>query len=265
MATPYFAVLGPVEVTRAGRPIPLPGVRTRSLLAALLISANQAVPVDDLIEAVWDRGSPTHPRSALQNAVFRLRGALGDALTLESAGAGYRLWVDDDQLDLLQMERALQIARGESAMWELEKIVRLWRGTPLSNVDSKVLRRDMVPRLTDRYLTAVERWAELCLQHGRHEAVAENLPTLMTVNSYREKLIGYLMVAYFQDGRSADALLLYERTRRSINENLGIDPSTSLQQLHIRILRRDEEPTLNFPLPTLGQNLQAHSNSIPSA
>ena len=76
-----FRILGPLEVSEAGRSLPLGGSKQRALLALLLLSPNEPVSIDKLIEDIWAEQPPKAGRKSLQVHVSRLRKALG-------AGAG---------------------------------------------------------------------------------------------------------------------------------------------------------------------------------
>ena len=50
-----FGILGPLEVSRAGRAVPLGGPRQRAVLALLLLEANRVVSLDRLAEDIWGK------------------------------------------------------------------------------------------------------------------------------------------------------------------------------------------------------------------
>lgn len=243
-------VLGPVEVLRGGAAVALPGRTTTIILAALALSPNRIVPGGTLIDWVWGARLPARPRGALQSGVSRLRRLIGENL-VETAGFGYRLRASADQLDLVRFDeltglaaRAADDGAPERALISLDRALRLWRGFPLSNVDSPALRRDMLPSLTERYLRAVEQRSDLCLRLGRYSAVAQELSVVVPQHPFHERLAGQLMIALVKSGRRAEALAAYERLRRSLAEELGIDPGEALQALQGRILRAEDGPLM---------------------
>ena len=108
-----YRILGPLEVRDHGRELPLGGPQQRTLLAVLLLNANQVVSVDALIEALWDEEPPPDARGLLRGCVTRLRRTLsGDgAHALVTRPPGYLLDVRPGELDLdrfLELERAAQ-------------------------------------------------------------------------------------------------------------------------------------------------------------
>lgn len=242
-----FRVLGPVEVLDAGQPVPLSGTTTLTLLAGLLTSPNRVVPAHTLTEWVWGAALPAHPRAALHSGVSRLRRVVGPDI-VETRAWGYRLRIDACHLDLLHFDRLLAaadeaVAAGlaDKALTALDEAVGLWRAPLLGNIDSPTLRREVLPRLTDRYLGAVEERAELRLQLGREGALAEELSEAVRAHPFRERIVGQLMVALVRSGRQVDALAAYDTLRRALIEELGIDPLPALQDLRVRILRADPD------------------------
>jgi predicted ATPase/DNA-binding SARP family transcriptional activator len=232
-----FRVLGPLEV-RWGESLVTMRGSDLNLLAALLMSANRAVSVDSLTEMVWGERLPMHPRAALQNRISRLRALMGDQIFQTSPG-GYQVNAGIDELDLLQFNRLLAEASkapDDVSVASLEQALSLWRGSPFSNVDSPALHRELVPQLIERYLAACEEWAELCLRLDRGSAIVEKISVLVSAHPFRERLIGQLMRALCHGDRRAEALSVYDKVRRSLREELGVDPSPTLQKLHLEIL-----------------------------
>jgi DNA-binding SARP family transcriptional activator len=243
----YFRVLGPVQVFRDGEPVRVVGGTTLTLLAGLLTAPNQIVPVDTLSEWIWDGKTPRHPRAALQNGMSRLRRLVGGDC-LSTFAWGYCLTTDADHLDLLEFDHMVSAgadadARGESeaALAAFGKAIKLWQEAPLCNVDSPVLRQEAVPILTERYISAAERWADLCIRLGRSETATAELRGLVRRYPFRESLVGCLMVALASSGSPAEALSVYHAALRALRGELGINPSKELQSLYLDILHECSE------------------------
>ncbi|NUS64836.1 MAG: SARP family transcriptional regulator, partial [Saccharothrix sp.] len=110
-ATVRLAVLGPVEVVRGERPVPVPGPQLRCVLAVLASEAGRVVPVGRLAEALWDV-PPATARGTVQVYVSRLRKLLdGPDVALVSTGGGYRLDIDPHHVDLHRFREAVARAR----------------------------------------------------------------------------------------------------------------------------------------------------------
>ncbi|HEY7143280.1 MAG TPA: BTAD domain-containing putative transcriptional regulator [Streptosporangiaceae bacterium] len=240
-----FRVLGHVEVMRGGKPVALSGRYSVNLLAGLLLSANQPVGYDRLAAIVWGDSLPASPAGALQSLMSRLRRGLGGD-TIQTLSTGYRVSVAGDALDLLRFEQLIAVAQaalaGDSpdrALAAIDQALDLWNLPVLANVQSDILLRDGVSFLTERYLSAQEKRAELRLKLGHYRAMIAELKGLVSAHPFREVLVGLLMLALYRSHRQAEALVAYRGLQQSLREGLGLDPSQPLQRLHLSILQRD--------------------------
>jgi len=228
-----FLILGPVDVLEGGRAVPLPAGKPVALLRALLLNRNRVVSVEDLIDELWGEDPPETAAKALQGHVSQLRKALG-ADRLSTKPPGYRLRVDEGELDLDRFEQLVRdgrerLAAGDTraASRELESALGLWRGP--------------APGLEERRLAALEDRIEADLALGRHAQLVGELETLVAREPLRERLRGQLMLALYRSGRQADALEQYRQTRQTLVDELGIEPSQALQELQRAMLRHDPE------------------------
>lgn len=257
-----YRLLGPVALLRDGEPVPVGGSTTLTLLAGLLLSADQVVSGERLAQIVWAERQPARPRSALHSAISRLRRSVGGGV-LEGVPTGYRLRVGPDRLDLSRSTRLADAAdaaqrhgRLDEAASALREALALWRGRPLGNIESAALQADAAG-LAEKHLALHERHADLCLRLERHAAVVELLTPLVAAQPFRERLVGQLMLALFRGGRQAEALAAYEALSRSLREELGIFPSAWLRDLHVRILRADDGLEREHPSMTARQPADA--------
>jgi DNA-binding SARP family transcriptional activator len=123
-----FRILGPLEVLDGGRALDVGGAKQRSLLAVLLLNANQVVSSDRLIDALWGEQPPGTAGKAIQIYVSQLRRVLGKK-RLETKAPGYLLRVDGDELDLYRFETLLTQAKEtdpEAASAKLHEALALW-------------------------------------------------------------------------------------------------------------------------------------------
>ena len=249
-----FGLLGPLLVRRAGVVTTIRSGRQRALLAALLLNANQAVPVQELSLVLWGADPPPSARVTIQNYVKRLRNALevdGDARIVTVAD-GYLIRVEAGELDVSRFEAAQDRAREaarhgawELAAAELRDAVALWRGEPLAGVPSQRLALRHVPRLAELRMQAVEARVDADLHLGRHGQVIPELLRLADAHPLRERMAALLMLALYHDGQQGEALAAYQRTRRVLIEELGSEPGPELRQLQRQILAAD--PALTGP------------------
>lgn len=239
-----FLVLGPLQVFDGGRAVPIEGRRLREVLACLLADPNQIVSVDSLVDRLWPRRPPGRPAAAVQVYVGRLRALLepGRAARardgrISTEGAGYRLTVDEDELDLFEFRRLVDDGRGAlqagspgSASDTLHRALGLWRGPVLADVNVDALARDYVPVLADARLAALEDRVDADLQLGRHGNLVGELTALVEDHPERERLRAAYLVALYCCGRKPDALANYDRWRRRMRDEQGLDPGPELQR-----------------------------------
>jgi predicted ATPase/DNA-binding SARP family transcriptional activator len=244
-----FRILGSVEAEDNGLTLDLGGLRERTLLARLLLSANQVVSADRLAEDLWSGNPPPHSTATLRVYISRLRRVLGrNADILLTQAPGYRLNVIDDQLDALHFERLVAAAeadmaagRPSAAAVTLREALDLWRGPALSDVADMAFAQADATRLEEARLTALENRVDADLACGRHASLVAELDGLAPTHPLRERLTGQRILALYRSGRQAAALSAYAELRDRLADELGIDPSPDLRRLHERILRQDPD------------------------
>jgi DNA-binding SARP family transcriptional activator len=217
-------VLGPLLVTRDGAAVGLLRGRPGVLLAVLAMSAGRPVGADRLAGLLWDDDRPEHLRASLNTVVARLRRMVSGAVV--TVGDGYLLDISPDHVDVLRFRRLAREA-GEadgraSALGLFDQALDLWRGEPLADLGSAALARDVVPGLTDEYLSAVQRRADLRLEAGQGDLVIAELRELTARHPLREPLWGQLIRALAADG-SARTWLRAERANLGACLGYAID------------------------------------------
>jgi DNA-binding SARP family transcriptional activator len=245
-----FRILGPLEVIDvAGRWRPVTGPRQRVLLAVLLLRSNTPVSVDELAEAVWDGVPPAGYAQTLRSHVMRLRRSLQeqDAVLLQTRAPGYALAVAERELDAHRFE-ALCRQTGEeqrAGAWAAvadtaERALGLWRARPLLDVPSRLLSQTVVPHWEQLRLQVLEYRFDAELRLGRPYAVVAQLQALVAVHPLHERFHAQLMVSLSRTGRRVEALAVYRSARRTLVEELGVEPGPELARVHQRILSGDE-------------------------
>ncbi|WP_242895339.1 AfsR/SARP family transcriptional regulator [Actinomadura litoris] len=237
-----ICILGPLEVRdEAGRPVEVGGPRLRALLVRLAAEGGRPVSAGRLLDDLWD---DPPGGNALQALVSRLRAVAGRDLVGHGPG-GYRLAVDPGEVDAFAFERAVAAARAEPDPGRraaaLRRALDLWRGPALADVAGADYALAAVARLGELRLAAVEDLADAELAAGRQAPSAAELEPLAAAHPLRERLRGHYMRALYLAGRQADALEVYEETRRALADRLGVDPSDELASVHLAILRRDDD------------------------
>ncbi len=240
-----FRILGPVEAADDGQPLSLGGASQRALLAFLLLHANEVVSSDRLLDELWSDEPPASGVTALQVRISQLRKALGSAAgRLETKPPGYVLRILPGELDLERFSRLVEEADGVEPSFAAEKLreaLALWRGPPLAEFRYDEFAQAAIGRIEELRLVTLERRIEADLALGRHAAVTGEVAALVAAEPLREGLRGQLMVALYRSGRQADALAAYQEARRTLVDELGIEPCPALQELERAILRQDLE------------------------
>ena len=247
-----FGVLGPLRVWRQGTVVDLGPVQQRVVLAVLALQAGRPVGRQQMIDAVWGETQPRNAVNLVQRHVSGLRRALepdrpgrtpSDLLTWTDAG--YLLTLPPGALDLELFVRELARARTARAVGQLQEAaaalhsaLELWRGPVCDGLSSPFLDAQ-ADRLAESCVSALEDRIELDLVIGDHGDLIAELRDLVAEHPLRERLRGLLMLALYRAGRQADALTAFRDARRELQDELGVEPSAPLQQLHQQILTAD--------------------------
>jgi len=251
-----IAVLGPVRVVGDdGALLTLGSGRQGLLLAVLVARVGRVVGADELVEALWGDGLPDHPLAALQSQVFRLRRSLAVAgIRLDHDGAGYRLSIAGGDIDVARFEELVarahqQSAKRQVAVGLLEEALGLWRGRPYLEASDHDALRAEVARLEELYADAAELRAGLLVEMGQAAHAARAMETLAAEHPFRERPVAIRMRALARDGRHAEALRCFDVFRRTLADELGLEPSPELRALEGEILRHDlpQVPRVGLP------------------
>ena len=235
-------MLGSFEVrTDDGTVADVPGARLRALLIALALEPGRVVSKATLIDWIWGEQLPADTANALQRLVSRLRKALPEG-SIEGQPGGYRLTVEPGAVDAVRFERLVAQARdaeGSRRVRLLREALALWRGAAMADVgmeDSEALDA-AVARLERLRLAALEDRFDAEIGLGQAGELIAELTDLVAAHPMRERLVAALMRALAAAGRDTEALLVYERTRETVADLLGADPSPELSAVHVALLR----------------------------
>jgi DNA-binding SARP family transcriptional activator len=243
-----FRILGPLQVRDRGRPIELPRRKQRAVLAILLLRRGETVSSDVLVDGLWGEHPPPTARAALHNYVAQLRRALGPGLVLSRAGS-YLLDIGPEQIDVGRFERLTaegRAASGEARVEKLREALTLWRGPPLADLAFEPFAANEASRLEELRTAALEELIDAKLSLGASAELVAELEALITEHPFRERLRGQLMLALYRAGRQAEALEAYQEARRTLTDELGIEPSAPLRELEQALLRQD--PSVAAPV-----------------
>lgn len=254
-------ILGPVGATVGGQEVALGSPKQRAVFAVLAMSSGHVVSTDRLVGELWGDDAPESASSTLQVYVSRLRRSLGEDLgvvegprpSIVRRAPGYVLEVADDAVDARRLARLVADARAgmstdaRSALAGLDEALALVSGPPLADVveslgDAAVAE---AARLAELVLLAREARLSALLSLGDAPTAATEASALVELHPFRESLHALLILALYRDGRQAEALAAYERVRRRLDDELGVEPGRALRTLHAQVLQHD--PSLDPP------------------
>ena len=250
-----FRILGPLQVLDDDRTVELGGARQRAVLAILLLHRGETLSVDRIVDLVWGERSPATAVKTVQVYVSHLRRALVEDVLTTTRG-GYALEVEPERIDALRFERLVEEGRAalvaeapERAAELLRAGLALWRGPPLADLAYEAFAQNAAAQLDERRLEALEARIEADLRLSRHAELVAELEGLVREHPVRERLRAQHMLALYRSGRQADALESFRDGRRSLIEELGIEPGRELRELEQAVLAQD--PALDPP-PRVG-------------
>jgi DNA-binding SARP family transcriptional activator len=244
---PEFRILGPLEVLDETGQLLLGGRKQRGVLALLLLEPGRVVSTDRLVDALWGEHPPRTASTSLQNFISQLRKTLGPEV-LETKPPGYRVRVRPGDLDLDRFRTLVDTARATEPSARAAKLrhaLALWRGPPLADFTFEPFAQPHIAHLEELRLTTLEERIDADLESGSHADLIGELEALVDEFPLRERLRAQYMLALYRSGRQAEALATYQEGRRLFVDELGIEPSRDLQQLHGAVLR--QETTLQAP------------------
>ena len=240
-----YRILGSLEAYEGERPVALGGARCRAVLAVLVVCANRPVSAGRLVDEVWGDPAPASAGNVVQGHISDLRRALGrDAI--ETRGDAYVLHVprggrDVDRFEQLAARGSEELRAGnfEDASAAFADALALWRGPALSDIAEGGLLVAESLRLDEMRVHALEQRIEADLACGRHAELVGELRALVAEHRLREPLRAHLAMALYRAGRQVEALEVLREARRSLADELGLEPSPRLQELERAILQHD--------------------------
>ncbi|MEU1852662.1 AfsR/SARP family transcriptional regulator [Streptomyces sp. NPDC019990] len=257
-----FRILGPVEIQdeRTGLRILPTGAKQRALLGALVVKSGHVVSVHRLIDELWGEHPPANATNALQAHVARLRRLL--PVPEPGSGEPHHEWIVTRSLgyvlrpgrsttdaqrfsELAAQGRAVAADDPQQAAELLRTALALWRGAALEGSVRGDICAAEAAQLEENRLTALETLYDACLRAARHDEIIGELEELTTDHPMRERFYDLLMVALYRCGRQAEALSVYDRARKRLVHELGVEPGPALRGRMDAILRHD--PGLAVP------------------
>jgi DNA-binding SARP family transcriptional activator len=251
----WFTVLGPVRVWLVDREIDLGTPQQRTLLALLLVHANQPVSQSEIVDVMWGQDPPDSALNSVHRYVGTLRRALEPGLAPRDAGmwlsrssGGYRLHGDANTIDLLRFRQLIRQARdalagnAAAAVALYAKALELWQGPAAAGLGSEIRGHPMFTALDQEYLAAAREAADTVRATGEPQALLPVVAKAADRGPLDEALQARLMLMLASAGRQAAALELFEKVSGRLAEELGIDPGPELAAARDRVLRQGATP-----------------------
>jgi DNA-binding SARP family transcriptional activator len=237
-------LLGSVDLCVDGRAASVSGLRRKAVLAALALHVGEVVATDRLIGIVWgDDGPPCHAVNTLQSHISYLRRMMGGAAAIIARRPGYRLDPQQVSIDAFEAEelvrQGLRASDPARVRRRLGAALAMWLGPSLADLAGLPWFEEQAGRLDSLRWTAVRAEAAARLELGEHAALVPELEVLTKEQPFDEQLHAHLMLALYRSNRQADALAAYQRLRRALADELGVEPGPALRDLESAILRQD--------------------------
>jgi DNA-binding SARP family transcriptional activator len=243
----HYRVLGPVRVEQDGEGLPLGGPQQRLLLSLLIAAEGRVVSSAQLIDAMWGDESPPTAKKIIQGYVSKLRSVIGIALVTD--GGGYSLSTDG-KVDSLEFERLCSDGKElldvdpTAAASSFRAALALWDGSAYADLADELALRPDIARLENARIAVLGDRVEADLRCGAHRGLIGELEGLTQEYPFEDRFRAQHMLALHRAGRKVEALRSFERTRRFLAEEMGMDPSAELRQLEQKILSDDESLSL---------------------
>jgi DNA-binding SARP family transcriptional activator len=243
-----LSVLGPLDLVIGDQPLRIGGPKERIVLAALALANNRVTSIDRLVDAVWSTSPPSSARGQIQKCISSLRRLFGDSAhpgAIKTYPPGYMLEIAIDDLDSERFMSLVTIAReqvGAARLAEASATLRtalgLWRGPAFDGVPSDLVQRGAAV-LDNARLAAIEERVRLDLELDQHEDICAELPKVIEEHPLRERLYVFLMLALYRSGRQAEALEVCRQARKTLIDEVGVEPGQELRDLERAILNSD--------------------------
>jgi DNA-binding SARP family transcriptional activator len=243
-------LLGSTEISNDGQRIRVSGLKVRTILAILAINISRTVSVDQLINELWPDRPLKNGKNSLHVLMLRLRKVIAEYVGPEAAAdllrtypAGYALHVPPEALDMYRFTRLVEEARQarisqpHTSLRLYKESLDLWRGPALLDVDDNMTCRLMALGLEESRLSVVEEMFDVQLEFGLYRDVVADLEQYSTRYPLRERLCEQLMTALYGCGRQTEAINAYQRTRRRLITEFGLEPGDAMRSRFEDILR----------------------------
>ena len=250
-----YRLLGPLQVVDGETPVDIGPPKQRVVLAALLLAGGRVVSVDRLVDAVWGDDVPASATASLQAYISNLRRALrGGAAQTQMASPivrrppGYALDADPDSVDLMvfaagcaRAGAAIDAENWETALAEADAALALVRGDLLEDMADTAWVREESARVDEMRVDCLAHKVTALLALGRVAAALTEAAALRALDPFADRGARLQMLALYRAGRAAEALDIFTRHARRLDDELGLEPGRELRDLQTAVLRQAPE------------------------
>ena len=247
---PRISLLGPVELRGTAGTRPVTAALERAVLASLALQLGHAVPLDALIDGLWEEADqPASAEKTVQVLISRLRGAFGGGLRdspIRTVAGGYRLDSGSVDIDAVAFEAGVAAARRMIAENRLEdgsaaliEALAWWRGPALMDVRDRPFAVGEAVRLDELRVSVSEDLAAARVRLGHIDEALPDLERLVRDRPLDERAAELLVRTLFAAGRQAAAVAAYHRVREALRDDLGVDPGEALETTYRLVLNQD--------------------------
>ncbi|MER6843882.1 AfsR/SARP family transcriptional regulator [Streptomyces platensis] len=235
----------------------MPARKVRQILSLLLLHESHYVSIASLTYELWASEPPKSAITTVQTYIVQLRKLLAQVTgtstatvskeVLQTSGTSYRLHLPTGSIDLHEYRRLLAAADGAHscgreheavALWQQAE--RLWSGDALSDIEHGPLLQAEAASLQQSRTSVWDRRIEAQLCLGMHHHILGELAGMVHLRPFDERLHANFMLALYRSGNRGRALQVFQDLRRSMVEELGVEPSPRVQRLLQQILSNDE-------------------------
>lgn len=250
--------LGPLYLS-VGDVVSAPNARKlRAVLAMLAVHESSTVQTSALMSELWGDDVPVSGATTLQTYILKLRKLFAVVARIPLAEVarevlitrsnGYLLDLSGAELDIHEYRNLVAtggaaLSRGddETGIAVFDQALRVWRGPAFVDVPvGRVLESKRVEYEESR-LVVTEYLIDAKLRRGMYRELLSDLASLIVEHPLHEGLHGQYMHALHVCGRRADALEVFQRLRRNLVSELGLEPGMPVQRVHQAVLNADSE------------------------
>jgi DNA-binding SARP family transcriptional activator/tetratricopeptide (TPR) repeat protein len=257
-----FQILGPVRLFARGRNADLgSSAKVRGLLGILLLYADSAVPVDTIVDRLWDasdeiengRQPPENPRKTLQSYVSKLRLRLKNASVpahIRTEHGSYRIEVDPSLVDIHRFRQLTDEGRAAArrsdhvgAITAFQAAVDLWHGRPLADIQSSWSTRYGDDLVEHDLLPAHRGLLEAHAALGHHDEILARLRPLLMTHETNDDLIGLRMRALAVVDGIASVVTCFRDYTQKLRDMVDTEPGEDLVRLYRELTRSSATPS----------------------